>query len=50
MKEKSEIRNPKQIRMTENPKCKTDNRQQVWKLQHPNFRFVSDFGFRISLF
>ena len=52
---KSEIRNPKQIRITEIRMLETSERRQLecWhssSLEHSNFEFVSDFDIRISSF
>src|SRR5258706_13422976 len=45
---KSEIRNPKQARMTEIQMIKTVREYEPGGFEHLNFEFVSDFVLRIS--
>jgi hypothetical protein len=45
---KSEIRNPKQIRMAEIQNSKPRTGREFQTLELLNFEFVSDFEFRIS--
>jgi hypothetical protein len=47
---KSEIRNPKQIRMTKTQMLKTGKESQSGGFERSDFEFVSDFVLRISGF